>query len=302
MTNYFYKYYYFVLICIFLFNPQIAIGQISTIDSLRTSISRDENNLSKLKLQKENIYKIFNQINNKIYKIKLNNSDDPISRIELNKYLKVSNLYANSLDSLNSLINSSLSLLNIKYNNLITKLNGMILNEQEKFKKETNAQKKINIFETIQKLDKERQKYLDSINKSSTKMDLSIPLNIEPNDSFERIKLKIDIINDRIHYTDEERRTLLNRQNELKSELSIYQDMLDFMADLRLNIDEEQDFYDRDRVNQLHYHVREIKKELSEVEIRLKTIDVEKSRFLEKLKIFKKFLDTLLKPSNKNEK
>lgn len=302
MTNYFCKYYFVAIISIFSLYSEALIGQVSTIDSLKNSVLRDENYLSKLKFQKSDISNIFNQINNKIYSIKLKKSNDPITRIEFDKYLKESNLYADILDSINSSINRTLSILDIKYNSIITKLDVMILIDQDEFKNETDAQKKINVFDMIQQLENEKQKYQDLVNRSFKKMDLAVPLNIEPNDSFENIKLKIDIINDRIHFANEERFMLLNKQNELRSELSVYQDMIDFMADLRLSIDEEQDFYDRDRVNQLHYHVREINKELSDIEIKLKTIEFGKNLILEKLKEFNKYLNMLLKPSNKSEK
>ena len=299
MTNFSQKYYPVIFILILLLYPQKASCQTSALDSLKASISKDENNLKKLKTQKEIITKLFNQINDKIYAIKLQNTGNLINNIKLNQYLKESNLYADSIDAINSLINNTLSSLNNKYHSVIKILDGVILIEQEKFKKATNSKWKIDIFSTIQNMDKERQKYLDKLNNNSTKMNIVTPLNIEPKDSFESVKLKIDILNDRIRFMDEEHYKLLERQNDLKSELSIYQDMLDFLAELRLNVDEEQDLYDRDQVNQLHYHIREINNELSDISVKLKNIAVEKNKSLDKLDKFNKYLNLLLKPSNK---
>ncbi len=299
MTNFLQKYYPFVLIFILLLYVQKSLCQVKAIDSLRISIATDEIVLSKLKSQKETISELFKSINNKIYEIKLKNTGNLLNNIKLSQYLKESNLYADSIETINSLVNRILLSLNNKYNSVITILNGMILTEQEKFKKETVAQKKIDIFNNIQDMEKEKQKFLDKLNINTTKINIETPVEIEAGDSFESVKLKIDILYDRINYIDKERNRLSESQNELKSEILIYQDMLDFLAELRLNIDEEQDFYDRDRVNQLRYQIRDIKSELSDNEIKLKNMGVEKNKCLYKIDKFKNYLDKLLKSSNK---
>lgn len=299
MTNFLQKYYPFVLIFILLFYPQKLLCQGKALDSLRASIATDENTLINLKSQKETISKLFKSINDKIYEIKLKKTSNLLNNIKLNQYLKESNLYADSIDTINSLVNSILLSLNNKYNSVITRLNEMILTEQEKFKKETIAQKKIDIFNNIQDMEKEKQKFLDKLNIDTTRINIETPVEIEAGDSFESVKLKIDILYDRVHYIDKERNRLSENQNELKSEMLIYQDMVDFLAELRLNVDEEQDFYDRDRVNQLRYQIREIKSELSDNEIKLKSMGAEKNKCLYKIDKFKNYLDKLLKSSNK---
>ncbi len=291
------KYFLIFLFITFLYNSNEILAQVNSLDSLRTSILTSENNLTKLKSHKEIISSSFNQINDKIYQLKLNlnSSDNPLTRIELNKKLKESNMYADSIETLNQLIRKSASMLNSKYQELISVLNGLIASEQNKFKKATGTQAKINIFEKIRQLEDERQKYQDLITKQSPALNLKTSLNIEPGDTYNTIQLKIDIVNDRINSGNEERHTLFERQKELRSELSIYQDMLDFMNDLRLNTDEEQEFYDRDRINQLRYNINQIKNKLQNIDERLKAINKEEKFFREKSDRLKKYLNSLLK-------
>ncbi len=301
MINFLNKYFFIFPVIIILLLSDELIGQVNSLDSLRTSISNSENALSKLKLQKNDISSSFNQINDKIYQLKLNlnNSDDPLKRIELNKLLKESNSYADSIEDMNSLIRNITLVLNAKYQNIISVLNEVIFKEQNKFKKETNTQSKINIFEKITLLDKERQKYQDMISTKNPNLNLSLSLDIEPNDSYKTIQLKIDIINDRIHLANDERNSLIGQQKELQSGLSIYQDMLDFMADLRLNIDQEQEFYDQERVNQLRYNIKQIKNKLQNIGEKLKSLDNEEKLFHDKLVRLKKQLGSLLRSINK---
>lgn len=298
MINLLKKYFLISLLIIFSVLSNELSGQIGSLDSLRTSISNSEKILEKLKLQKEAVSLSFDRINSKIYRLKLNlsNSDNPLTRIELNKNLKESNLYADSIETLNLLIRRSTSLLSSQYKDIISILNELILSEQNKFKKETNTQTKINIFEKVRQLDDERQKYQNLISKQTPAINLKISLNIEPGDTYNTIQLKIDIVNDRINSGNDERRLLFDKQKELRSELSIYQDMVDFMNDLRLNIDEEQEFYDRDRVNQLRYNIKQIKNKIQNIDERLKSIDKEEKLFMDKLDKLKKHLNSLLKP------
>ena len=120
-------------------------------------------------------------------------------------------------------------------------------------------------------------------------------LEIEPGDNIERLRLKIELLQDRIRRVDNDLKKLNKRRAELRSDLQIYEELLSFIDDLQQDIDPEQEYFDQERSDQLKDDVRNSKIKISGIDERLRQLSGEKSELENKIRQFKDYLTQKMK-------
>jgi flagellar biosynthesis chaperone FliJ len=287
-------------ISIFLFATFISSGIMYAQTDLLKNLENDfivlNDSVKTLKNRLAKVHVEFDKLNEGIYRLKteLLHSNNPLKKIELKNKLSKSSKIANQIKNIEVQIDKLNKETNKKRKKIISVLNHLINFEIKKFNSTDSSKLKISIIKEVINYENKKQYYHKLSNESVQRIDENPEININPNDNLDKINLKIDLIKDRLAFLKEERKYLQKKREELNSDLSVYVEMNDFMKDIRRNIDEEQEFYDRDRVEQIKLKIKKIKSELKKIEERLKTISVSDAYYKEKLIEFNKFKKNLL--------
>lgn len=295
-TKYFFRLIIFIVSLLVIVTSKTILAQSALVDSLQSNIDSIKDSISILDSHKIQLTKSFDRINEEIYELKsdLKENDNIFSKFNLENLLKKATLYADSISKINTLIESLDADLTKNYEIIINELALLIEQEAGLLKNAKSSKEKVAILNKLHSLEKSKQIYQDLIGNVLPIERKTPPLIIEPDDSIERIKLKINIVKDKISQTQIEEKYLLQRKEELKSDRSIYEEMLSFIHDLKQDIDEEQEFYDQDRVDQLKSKIKKIELKISGIDERLIEIKNEEKNYDELLKKFNEYLKALL--------
>jgi len=282
---------FFVFIC----SNQIT-AQSDSIQRFTEESEAIQDTINIFKVHLDDLRKRFEKLNNEIYQLKteLRNSENPIKRIKLEGKLKESSRYADQIKQRNIQIEELNSKLKHNYKKIIKDINRRINLEIKKFNSTDNSSLKTAIIEKVDTYEEEKQKYYKLLDKQIPTVIEDNSIVISNNDNLDRINLKIDLIKDRLTFLEEEKKYLHKTKEGLNSDLLIYVEMTDFINDIGRNIDEEQEFYDPDRAEQINRKMKEIKNKLQSIEQRLKNISKSKIYYNRKLNEFNNYKKSLL--------
>lgn len=274
----------------------LVIAQSNSIQHFTEESRAIQDTINTLKIHLDDLQNRFIKLNKEIYQLKtvLRTGENPIKRIKLESELKESSKYADQIKQINIRIEELNNKLKGNYKEIIKEINHQINMEIKKFNSTNISSLKTIIIKKVNSYEEEKQRYYKILNEEipSVVEDSSIVIN--SNDNLERLDLKIDLIKDRLTFLEEEKKYLLKKKEELTSDFLIYKEMSDFMNDLRRNIDEEQEFYDPDRTEQINLRMKEIKNRITSDEKRLNDITKSKLYYQQKLKIFNDYKNSLL--------
>ncbi|NOY60164.1 MAG: hypothetical protein GXO75_14715, partial [Calditrichaeota bacterium] len=142
-------------------------------------------------------------------------------------------------------------------------------------------------FETIQKLEKEKADYYNRLKTIKVIDEEWKNLHVEAGDTPKRIQMKMAILQDKLASLERTIRQQKARLEELKKDRKVYQEMLSFYTDLKLAIDDEQEFFDRNRVDELQDRVDGIDTKIRELEQHINEMGADADTLKNKIEIFR---------------
>lgn len=288
---------YLIFILSFILYISKATPQQFSRISIRDSISIIKQSKNQLANKENELNILFKAVNKKITLLKkeLKNKFNPLKKIELNDNLKKSNSLANQIDSINNRRLTLNKKLNDLYKILVELLNSN-LNAKLKILKQINdLSKKIEIIKQINSMEQQKKQLNNLIQKKTVFNTKKLNLVIEPDDDFVRIQLKTDIIKDKINSLKKVENELNITKKELNSDLSIYKEMLDFIKDIRRDIDEEQEIYGQDKIDQFNMYISKTNEKLNNIKKSIASVKINIKKYSEKLKLFNNYKLKLLK-------
>lgn len=284
-----------LVLFVFIYSNTI-IAQSNSFKNLVDKNEIIEDSIAVLNIELDNLQNLFKQLNSEIYQLKTNlrKNNNPIKRLKLDGKLKESLSYADRIKQLNIQIENFNIELKSNYKKIINNINHLINIEIKKFNSTDNSFLKTSIIEKVNKYEEGKQIYYKILNEEITTVNEDNTIVINPNDNVDRLNLKIDLIKDRLNFLYEEKIYLLQKKEEFNSDRLMYIEMSDFLNDLKRNIDEEQEFYDPDRAEQINIKIKNIESKIKNIEERLTITHKGRLYYKEKLKKFNNYKKLLI--------
>ncbi len=250
----------------------LPYAQTSDVGSLRAEITSLQDSLTRVEKTKSSLSEAFEKINQKIYDDKktLEKHGNFLVEFRLRNQLKKSREIADRIAIKESQIESVKSQLQYLYQKMIGQLNAIIQKRLKNTTGDFKPGKDISSeLKTIQELEKEKSEYYDRLQAFEIDDNSWQKIEIEPGDGPDRIRMKISILQDKLRRLQHSIEQEGQRLKELKNDRSVYEEMQSFYTELNQSIEAEQDFFDRDRVDELKDRVDEISSEIRQQQDRL---------------------------------
>ncbi|NIA29758.1 MAG: hypothetical protein GWP06_07620, partial [Actinobacteria bacterium] len=232
----------------------------------------------------------FQQVNSRIYRYKqeLEKKNNPFQNFRLQNALKTSRVMADQLEKQERQIKTLEQRLQFLYQTAVQEIDREIQKYLLVKKKAVIKKKSSSLgFETIQELEKEKADYYNRL-KTIKVIDAEWKnLHVEPGDTPQRIQMKMAILQDKLANLERTIRQQKARLEELKKDRKVYREMLSFYTDLKLAIDDEQEFFDRNRVDELQDRVDGIDTKIRELEQHINETGADADTLKNKIKIFR---------------
>ena len=271
-------------------------AQVPPIDSLRNSIIAKEDSLHQLNKTQKRLSQSFDALNAKIFaqKKELKASSNMFTWLKLKENLKKSNRLAVKLDRLQRREQRIKHALVNAYRQIIATIDSVVRQKMQTINNHENSRAKIELLNQINRLENEKKIWQTKLTAFSPNQAQEPLLKIEPDDTIERLRLKIQILQDRIRQIENELIKLHKRKDELKSDLQIYEEMLGFIDNLQQHIDPDQEYFDQERNDQLKENVRDIKLKISGIDERTNQLKQQKTNLENVVNQFKDHLKIML--------
>lgn len=269
------------------FSTISVYGQIKSISDLVDKVAEIQDSIRYIEAQKDDFRNQFDILNKKIFNLKSGNeiTDNPLKKIQLERALKESARYAEKIHRANYDIERLNKKLKLIYREIISKINLQINIDIDRFNSIGDRVNKIDIIEHINQLENEKSHYYKLLNEDiPTILIDDSSLVVSKDDNLRDLKLKKALINDRLSFLIEEEEYLIIKKEELNNDLSVYKEMKDFITDLRRGIDEDQEYFDPDKTEQINSKINEITTKTELIDERLKKIKISKDYYKRKLK------------------
>jgi len=139
----------------------------------------------------------------------------------------------------------------------------------------------------IQKLGKEKLSYLNLLQSIQISKEEWQSLEIEPGDTPQRIEMKIAILNDKLNKLERSISQEEEKLEELKKDRKVHEEMLDFYIELSRSVEDEQDIFDRNRIDEVKDHLENLSIKIREMENRIIEMKVNEVNLKKKIEKFK---------------
>ena len=304
------KHFLLKIIILFLFSlvslasnhSNCLFAQMARIDSLKETIKAKEDSLRLVKKEKAKIETEFQRKNIQIYQYKkrLLKENNPFLEYRLKQLLKNSQELANKLEKMQQTIRHLQSILQMEYRNLIEAINTDIqkhLNSLNKTKK--GLPHYFSELDSIQSLEKEKNKFTNKLHGLPTQDTDWQKITIEPQDTPDKIQTKLAILQDKLLQFDKILREENQNLEQLKKDLSIYKEMLTFYLDLNQTIDEEREYFDRNRMDELRDWIDATDSKIEKTDRHIQKLTNDRKKLQIKIRYF---LETIHKRENEHIK
>jgi len=281
----------FLIANIFYFVSSLP-AQTPSVDSLRSVILAEEDSLEHLNKIQKRLTLSFDVLNAKIFEQKKNlaTSSNPLVRLRLGSNLRESESLAAKLDKLQKRMQSMRRQLRGDYRKILAGADGAVRQIMVGIYNKKNSRSQLAALNVARSLENEKKTWQKKLNELTPSVFQEPQLEIEPSDNIERLQLKMKLLQDRIKQANRVIIKLNKRREEFRSDLQIYDDMLNFIDNLRQNIDLEQDYFDQEHSDQLKEDLRATKSEISAITKHLQELKKDRTAMEAKLLQFKSYL------------
>ncbi len=292
MKSTLHKYFIFFSFCIMLTNipgegngsPQKSV--LNPLDSLREEIQNCQDSLLVLEKNKSQKLQNFKRVNDQIYKLK-QEPNQPLLQFRLQNALKSSREIADFISELDRHSQKNKTRLQIMYHEIIKQID-------DEIQKRMNEKSSPNRIEMsgIQKLRKEKLFYMNMLQTLHIDEQEWLEIKIDPDDTPERIRMKTMILKDKLakleRYIAQENEKLV----EFKKEQKVQNEMLNFYQELSRSVEDEQEIFDRNRIEEVKDNLENIATKVRELEIEILNMKVSSVNLKEKIKQFEAASET----------
>lgn len=281
----------FLIANIFYFVSSLP-AQTPSVDSLRSVILAEEDSLEHLNKIQKRLTLSFDVLNAKIFEQKKNlaTSSNPLVRLRLGSNLRESESLAAKLDKLQKRMQSMRRQLRGDYRKILAGADGAVRQIMVGIYNKKNSRSQLAALNVARSLENEKKTWQKKLNELTPSVFQEPQLEIEPSDNIERLQLKMKLLQDRIKQANRVIIKLNKRREEFRSDLQIYDDMLNFIDNLQQNIDLEQDYFDQEHSDQLKEDLRATKSEISAITKHLQELKKDRTAMEAKLLQFKSYL------------
>lgn len=296
------KYKYLALVNIFSTILLVFIGinsinaQSTKYHTLLKELEKIEDSINTFQGELDELQKQFALLNSEIFELKteLRINNNLIKKIKLEGKLKESSKYTNRIKKIIIKLEGLNNRRKRNYQKIIEDINYKVNLAITKFNSTNNSSVKSSIIENVNRYENEKKKYYKRLNQKIPTVLEDSSIEINSNDNLDRLNLKVALIKDRLTFLEEERKYIFKKKEELNSDLSMYIEMSDFIRALRRNIDDEQEFYDPSRAEQIYQNIKDIKNKLKSLKERLAYINKSETYYKLKLERFNIYIKSLL--------
>ena len=267
----------------------LAAGQTLELDSLRVLIRSLQNDMEKKETLLSGLSEEFNSVNERIYKYKTeqNAGVNPFLNLRMQNALKTSHQFADSLDSINQQLRDSKSKLQQAFSEAIKLIEAKIQEHLTIAKQESqnrNLQKKqLNL---IKKLENEKTDYTASLQTMEIDEKGWERIAIEAGDNLRRLKLKAALLEDFLNNLNQSIRTLESEREKNRGDRKTYTQLLDFYKELDESLDDDQDIFDRNRLEELRDKISNLDTEYARLKRQMSVLSRDVSVLKAKIELF----------------
>jgi hypothetical protein len=273
-----------VLLLIIPRKSSLADSLTSSLDSLRISIQVLQDSLQNLQTVKNLQLQEFKRINEQIYQLKKEseNRTQPLQQFRLQNALKSSRKIADGIAELDRCSQQMKTQLQKHYQGMIKAIDVEV---QKRMDQNTPLNRPNMQF--IPKLGKEKLSYLNLLQSIQISKEEWQSLEIEPGDTPQRIEMKIAILNDKLNKLERSISQEEEKLEELKKDRKVHEEMLDFYIELSRSVEDEQEIFDRNRLDEAKDHLENLSIKIREMENRIIEMKVNEVNLKKKIEKFK---------------
>jgi len=236
----------------------IAAVQASELDSLRVFIRSLQSEIEQKQAVITQLSKEFNSINEKIYEYKAdqNSGANPFSNLRMQNALKTSHELADSIDSINKQLRESKSKLQNACSAAIQQIELEIQHELEFIKlSPLDKRQRKNRLALVKNLENEKADYAARLQTIKVDEKGWEKIIIQPEDNLRRLQLKAALLEDFLSNLNQSVRFLESEIEKNRGDKKTYTELLDFYKELDESLDDDQDIFDRNRIEELRYKI-----------------------------------------------
>lgn len=240
----------------------------TNINNLKQQITLLQDSLEISQQQVDSIETIFDLYNEDIYQLQKNLESDnnPLLNIRLDRALRSAREIGNNLVEHNETLRRYEAQLQALYRKCIQVIEQEVikLTAEKDGIKSIEAQRKH--LEKIEALESEKSSFHQLLEKKPIKGIDWRSLVIEENDSPRRIRLKKAIMDEQLVKLSGQIIEHENRKKTIEKDVKLYQEMLEFYNELNQGIDDDQEFLDQNRIEELNDRLDDLTSELKVLE------------------------------------
>ncbi len=255
------------------------------ISELKQQISTLQDSMESVQKQTDSIEVAFNAVNKNIYRYQkdLEANNNPLIRLRLDGALRSARDIGDRLERLNQIRRAFKQRLNVLYAEAISAIDKEIelLTAENHDSQSAKFQRKN--FERIASLEAEKSAFHQLLSKKPVQVADWRLLKIEENDSPRRIRLKKSILEDQLRKLLQQIDDHDIRQKAIAKDQKLYQEMLEFYTELNQGIDDEQEFFDRNRLDELNDRLDVLGNEMKTLDEKIALLDRDVELLREKL-------------------
>jgi DNA repair exonuclease SbcCD ATPase subunit len=267
----------------------IAAVQGSELDSLKILIRSLQSEIEQKQAVIARLSEEFTSMNVKIYEYKAeqNNGVNPFSHLRMQNALKTSHQLADSLDSINKQLRESKSKLQQVYSTAIQKIEEKIQHELSlaKDNSQNRSQQKKQLND-IRKLENEKADYAARLQTLKVDEGGWEKIEIEPEDNRRRLKLKAALLEDFLRNLTQSVRSLESELEKNRSDRKTYMELRDFYKELAESLDDDQDIFDRNRVEELRDKLEALDREFGRLKQQMNVLNRDITILKAKIELF----------------
>jgi len=253
-----------------------------SLDSLRISIQTLQDSLQYLTTVKDKEMQEFKQINEQIYKYK-EEPNQPLIQFRLQNALKASREIADRIATIDRKSQDIKSQLQNLFQEIIKTIDAEIQGRITNSKPGSPNRDDMSI---IQNLGKEKLRYLDQLQSIVINEDEWQQLEIEPDDTPQRIRMKFTILNDKLEKIERSISQEEVKLEELIKDSKVHKEMIGFYIELSRAVEDEQEIFDRNRLDELRDHLETLTIKITDMEHKIIAMKVDVVNIKKKIEQF----------------
>lgn len=260
-----------------------ALGQTPALDSLRATILSLQKGVARQDSTIASLSGGFKEVNDRIFRYKSAlNDGNPLQQIRLQEALKTSHELADRLEAAEKQRRETQRQLHAAYAAMAPLIDTAI---RSLIRRSGSHKDELAL---IRKLEKEKAVYAARLRTAPAEEKDWEKIEIEPEDTPQRVKLKTALLEDYWRKLQDTRRAAQNELEKRKNERKTYVEMQDFYRDLEQSIDDDRELIDSNRLDELRDKIESLTNAIKEISNQAENLSLDIDVLKAKIEHFKK--------------